>query len=97
MRLSGLPDGAIERHWTRFQFDGQQELFRVKYFTFGDERKPTLVFWQGQNGAALLGCLMFKALAENFRVIALDCFSRGANTRLEQCSGLESAEKAEES
>ena len=40
---------------------------------------------------------MFKALAENFRVIALDCFSRGANTRLEQCSGLESAEKAEES
>ena len=46
-------------------------------------------------GAALLACLEFKALAENFRVIALDCFSRGANTKLNHCRGLESAELAE--
>jgi len=40
---------------------------------------------------------MFKGLAENFRVIAFDSFSHGANTKMEYCSGLESAQKAEAS
>ena len=44
----------------------------------------------------LYAVLMFKGLAENFRVIAYDSFSYGANTRMDYCSGLESVERAEE-
>ena len=34
MRLAGMPEGAIERHWATFPFDGQE--FRARYFTFGE-------------------------------------------------------------
>lgn len=49
----------------------------------------------GMGAAVLQAVLTFKGLAENFRVIAFDNYSFGANTRLEYCSGLESDEKAE--
>ena len=51
----------------------------------------------GFGAAVLQAVLTFRGLAENFRVIAFDSFSFGANTRMEYCSGLESAEKAEAS
>ena len=94
MRLAGMPEGAIERHWATFPFDGQE--FRARYFTFGDESKPTLLMTLGFGAAVLQAVLTFKGLAENFRVIAFDSFSFGANTRMDYCSGLESAERAEE-
>jgi pimeloyl-ACP methyl ester carboxylesterase len=94
MRLAGMPEGAIERHWATFPFDGQE--FRARYFTFGDESKPTLLMTLGHGAAVLQAVLTFKGLAENFRVIAFDSFSFGANTRMDYCSGLESAERAEE-
>ena len=34
MRLAGMPEGAIERHWATFEFERQE--FRARYFTFGD-------------------------------------------------------------
>lgn len=49
----------------------------------------------GQGAAVLQAVLMFQGLAQNFRVIAFDSFSHGANTRLEYCSGLQSPEQAE--
>ena len=94
MRLAGMPEGAIERHWATFPFDGQE--FRARYFTFGDESKPVLLMTLGFGAAVLQAVLTFKGLAENFRVIAFDSFSFGANTRMDYCSGLESAERAEE-
>ena len=95
MKLAGMPEGAaIERHWATFKFDGQE--FRARYFTFGEESKPTLVMTLGAGGAVLHAVLMFKGLAVNFRVIAFDSFSYGANTRMDYCSGLESVERAEE-
>merc|ERR1719510_75892 len=94
MRLAGMPEGAIERHWATFPFDGQE--FRVRYFTFGDESKPTLLMTLGYGAAVLQAVLTFKGLAKNFRVIAFDSFSFGANTRMDYCSGLESVERAEE-
>ena len=48
----------------------------------------------GAGAFALQAVLTFKGLAENFRVIAYDSCSFGANTRLDYCSGLESFEKA---
>jgi pimeloyl-ACP methyl ester carboxylesterase len=50
----------------------------------------------GVGAAVLQAVLTFKGLAENFRVIAFDSFSFGANTRMDYCSGLESVERAEE-
>jgi len=50
----------------------------------------------GYGAAVLQAVLTFKGLAENFRVIAFDSFSFGANTRMDYCSGLESVERAEE-
>lgn len=94
MRLAGMPEGAIERHWATFPFDGQE--FRARYFTFGEEDKPTLVMTLGVGAAVLQAVLTFKGLAKNFRVIAFDSFSFGANTRMDYCSGLESVERAEE-
>ena len=92
MKLSGMPDGAIQRHWASFTFDGQD--FRARYFIIGEESKPTLLMTLGAGACALQAVLTFKGLAENFRVIAYDGFSYGANTRLDYCSGHESFEKA---
>merc|ERR1712223_758793 len=50
----------------------------------------------GYGVAVLQAVLTFKGLAKNFRVIAFDSFSFGANTRMDHCTGLESAERAEE-
>merc|ERR1719510_126922 len=94
MRLAGMPEGAIERHWATFPFDGQE--FRARYFTFGDESKPTLLMTLGHGAAVLQAVLTFKGLAKNFRVIAFDSFSFGANTRMDYCTGLESVDRAEE-
>jgi len=51
MKLAGMPDGAIQRHWATFSFDGQE--FKARYFTFGDESKPTLLMTLGKGAFVL--------------------------------------------
>lgn len=53
IRLAGLPDDAIQRHWATFMFDGKP--FRARYFIFGAEKgtKPTLLMTLGQNSFVL--------------------------------------------
>ena len=50
----------------------------------------------GHNNPVLAGVLAWKGLSKEFRVIAFDQYSFGANTRIEYCSGLESFTRAEE-
>ena len=55
--------------------------FKVRYFIFGDETKPTLVMTHGYATYALSHFMMFKELACHYRVIAFDNSSWGGNTR----------------
>ena len=55
--------------------------FKARYFTFGDAGKPTLVMTHGYASMALSHFMLFKELAEHFRVFIFDNSGWGANTR----------------
>jgi len=70
LQLSEVPMESYERKWAIFEFEGQP--FKARYFVFGDRSKPTLVLTMGYGSYVLQAFLMFKDLAENFKVIAFD-------------------------
>ena len=53
-----------------------------------------MVLTHGYASFAASYFMILKELAEHYRVIMFDNSSWGANTRLDQCSGIESSEKA---
>ena len=93
LQLSGMPLDAFERKYVTIKVDGFD--FNVRVIIFGDIGKPTLVLTHGYASFAASHFMILKQLAEHYRVIMFDNSSWGANTRLDQCSGLESSEKAD--
>ena len=94
LKLTGMPVGAFERHWAEFQLEGS--AFRARYFTFGDKSKPTLVMTHGYATFALSHFMLFKGLAQHFRVLIFDNSSWGGNSRRPNCRGIESPELADQ-
>lgn len=96
LKLTGMPEGSVERHWARFDFEG--EPFKARYFLFGDQSKPVLLMTHGYASKSLSHYLLFKPLAQHFRVIFFDNYGWGANSRLKatESRGLESAAKSDE-
>ena len=66
----------------------------MRVISFGEVSKPTLVMTHGYASFAVSHFMIMKELAEHFRVIMFDNSSWGANTRLIECSGLESSQAA---
>lgn len=88
-----MPLDSFERHWAVFQLEGSE--FKARYFVFGDPSRPTLVMTHGYATFALSHFMLFKSLAEHFRVIIFDNSSWGGNSRRETCQGIKSADLAD--
>ena len=61
-----------------------------------DDRKKTLVMMHGYLGNSVGWLHMINPLAAKYRLVLFDHGSWGLNTRLAECSGLLSAEAAEQ-
>ena len=69
--------------------------FQVRTFVIGERPKKTLVLLHGYGVSSLIFYRMIKQLAEKYRLVLFDNGGWGLNTRVEDCSGLESVAAAE--
>ena len=95
LEYSGLPLEMIKRSFTTITIDNKP--FNVRTFVIGDytDEKPTLVMTHGAMRSSLSLNRMLKPLSKKYRLVIFDQMSWGFNTRLQGCSGIESAEAAE--
>ena len=78
LKLTQIPLSAYQRKWALFEFRGVD--FRARYFVFGDQTKPTMVFCPGFLSSALNHFRQYDELAKHFRVIMMNYGSWGGNT-----------------
>ena len=90
-----LPMGAVKRDFITIEMDSRP--FKVRTFVVGhvSDGKKTLVMVHGFALGALSQFNVIKQLSEKYRLVLFDNFGWGMNTRLQECSGIESPESAE--
>ena len=93
IRLSGLGLSQVKKSFITIQV--AEGPFRVRVFEIGDKSKETLVLTHGFSACALSYYTMLKTLSEKYRLVLFDNASWGLNTRLKECSGMQSPAKAE--
>ena len=83
----------VERKYITIEMDAKP--FLVRTYRVGDPRKDTLVLVHGLMCSSLHFYKLIPVLAKQYNLVMFDNCGWGLNSRITECSGIESPEAAE--